>query len=167
MAKGGYRAGAGRPPGIKETRPRRRKKPSGASDQAKIREMLSLGIKAKARMYQELLHRVGRGEKLTVPEMKRMDKIGVELAAAVGDGKPPEAGEVSEILKPLAYMLKIMNDPHEEKELRARMAIASAPYVHPRKGEGAGKKEDKGERARAAGCGKFAASAPPHLKVVK
>lgn len=69
-------------------------------------------------------------------------------------------------LTPLEYMLKVMNDPDEDKNMRARMATAAAPYIHPRKGEGAGKKEDKADRAKAAGSGKFAASKPPVLKVV-
>jgi hypothetical protein len=45
------------------------------------------------------------------------------------------------------------------------MAIAAAPFIHPRKGEG-NAKDEKSERAKAAGAGKFAPSKPP-LKVVK
>ena len=71
------------------------------------------------------------------------------------------------ILDPLTYMLQVMNDPSEDKDLRARMAVSAAPYIHARKGEGAGKKQDKAERAKAAGSGKFAPSRPPSLKVVK
>jgi hypothetical protein len=47
------------------------------------------------------------------------------------------------------------------------MAIAAAPFVHARKGEaGTGKKDEKAERAKAAGEGRFRPSAPPTLKVV-
>ncbi len=76
------------------------------------------------------------------------------------------AEAASENITPLAYMLKVMNDPNEDKNMRARMAAAAAPYVHPRKGEGAGKKDEKEERAKTAGEGRFRASAPPQLKIV-
>ena len=69
-------------------------------------------------------------------------------------------------LTPLEYMLKVMNDPDEDKDLRARMAVSAAPYMHPRKGEGVGKKDEKNEAARRAGQGKFQAGRPP-LSVVK
>jgi phage terminase small subunit len=59
-----------------------------------------------------------------------------------------------------------MNNSSADMEMRARMATAAAPYVHPRKGEGAGKKEDKQDRAKQAGAGKFAPSKPP-LALVK
>jgi phage terminase small subunit len=62
-------------------------------------------------------------------------------------------------------MLRIMRDPNEDKDRRARMAIAAAPFCHARKGEGSGK-EDKAERARVAGAGKFSPSKPP-LSLVK
>lgn len=70
-------------------------------------------------------------------------------------------------MTPLEYMLKVMNDPAEDKEMRARMAIAAAPFVHARATEGKGKKQDREEKAKAAGSGKFAPSTPPKLKVVK
>lgn len=64
---------------------------------------------------------------------------------------------------PLDYMLAVMNDPFVDETRRDRMAIAAAPFVHPKKGD-AGKKEGAAERAQAAGSGKFAASsAPPRL----
>ena len=72
----------------------------------------------------------------------------------------------SENLDPLAYMLKVMNDPNEEASRRDRMAIAAAPFCHARKGEGTGKKEEKDDRAKLAGKGRFAPSQAP-LKVVK
>jgi hypothetical protein len=166
MAKGGYRAGGGRPPGIKETRPRRRKKPSGDSDQAKIREMLSIGINAKARMYQELLQRVGRNENLTITEKKMLLKLGEELSAVVGK-KPPASVTDGKTETPLEFLLRVMNDKNEPGERRERAAIAACPYVHPRRGEaGTGKKEAALERAKIAGAGKFASMHSP-LRVIK
>ena len=70
-------------------------------------------------------------------------------------------------LSPLEYMLQVMNDPLEDGSMRARMATAAAPYCHPRKGEGQGKKADLADRAKAAGSGRFAPSKPPKLERVK
>lgn len=67
---------------------------------------------------------------------------------------------------PLEYMLKVMNDEKEPKERRDRMAIAAAPFCHSRKGEGAGKKDEKAEKAKQAGAGRFAPGRPP-LALVK
>lgn len=161
MARGGFRPGAGRKPGSKDAK--QRKKPE-SSEEAKIRQMLKYNIKAKAKFYQEFLTRVGRGETLSISEKKMMDKLAVELSADLTDDEKVEA--IIENLTPLDYMLKVMNDPKEDKELRARMAQAAAPYMHARKGEGPGKKEDKADRAQKAAAGRFAPSKPP-LKVVK
>jgi len=70
-------------------------------------------------------------------------------------------------MMPLDYMLKVLNDPNEaDKARKDRMAIAAAPFCHARKGEGAGKKEEKADRAKAAAGGKFA-SMGDRLRVVK
>lgn len=61
---------------------------------------------------------------------------------------------------PLEHMLMVMNDINESSARRDRMAIAAAPFVHPRAGE-SGKKEAKAEAAKRAGTGRFAPSAPP------
>ncbi len=87
--------------------------------------------------------------------------------------KPPEvpadiaAEAAAANLTPLEYMLKVMNDTEADKGRRDRMAVAAAPFVHARKGEGAGKKDEKADRAKAAGSGKFKPSEPPKLAVVK
>jgi len=75
------------------------------------------------------------------------------------------AAAASENLTPLEFMLKIMRDPNEDADRRARMAIAAAPFCHARKGEGSGK-EDKAERAKRAGAGVFAPGRPP-IKLIK
>ena len=76
--------------------------------------------------------------------------------------EPTTAG--AENQTPLSYMLRVLNDPRADKELRARMAIAAAPYIHARAGEG--KKNDRADRAKKAGAGKFAQGKPP-FKVVR
>ena len=67
----------------------------------------------------------------------------------------------SENLMPLDYMLKVMNDGNEPKERRDRMAIAAAPFCHARIAEGKGKKQEKDDKAKTAGAGKFAPGRPP------
>jgi phage terminase small subunit len=69
-------------------------------------------------------------------------------------------------MTPMDYMLMVIRDKKIDPVRRDRMAIAAAPFCHPRKGEGQGKKEEKSDRAAKAGAGRFAASAPPVLKVV-
>lgn len=64
-------------------------------------------------------------------------------------------------MTPLDYMLMVMRDEKVESERRDRMAVSAAPYVHSRKGEGLGKKQEKDDKAKAAGGGKFAAGRPP------
>lgn len=84
------------------------------------------------------------------------------------DEAPPSSnlGErlPQENLDPLAYMLRVMNDPGAEPERRDRLAIAAAPFVHPRANETKlGKKEEQAERAKAAGSGRFAPPPPPRM----
>ena len=102
-------------------------------------------------------------------------RIGAGRPKKSGKAKPPEA-QKSDIPEgepgppdnytPLEYMLRVMNNPSETAARRAWAAQSAAPYCHPRKGEGAGKKEEKADRARSAGSGKYAASPPP-LRVIK
>ncbi len=73
----------------------------------------------------------------------------------------PSKDAPGEDLGPLAYMLKVMNDPKAPDDRRDRMAIAAAPFVHARKGIGQGKKAEKAERAKEASTGRFAPSKPP------
>ena len=70
-------------------------------------------------------------------------------------------------MTPLDYMLKVINEEDADKARRDRMAIAAAPFIHSHKDKGQGKKEDREDRAKAAGAGRFAPSAPPILKMVK
>jgi len=79
-------------------------------------------------------------------------------------GQKAEPTTAGETLTPLAFMLQVMNDESEDPDMRARMAIAAAPYIHARAGEG--KKQDKTDKAKAAGKGKYAQGKPP-FKVVR
>ena len=71
-----------------------------------------------------------------------------------------------ENLTPLEYMQRVMNDPSNDTSIRLRAASLAAPFVHSRKGEGGGKKDEREAKAKTAGSGKFAASPPP-LRAVK
>lgn len=157
MGSGGYRPGGGRPKGVRDSKPR--KGTAAQLEAEKIQQMLELGMKAKAKFYQEFLIRVSKGEKLTLAEKNMMDKLAIELASGLKGEKPVEEAEK---LDPLTYMLRVMNDPNEtDKARRDRLAIAAAPYIHPKAGETEGKKDAKMERAKEAGRGKFQAGRPP------
>lgn len=64
-------------------------------------------------------------------------------------------------LSPLEYMLLVMNSDEVDDGRRDRMAVAAAPFVHTKMGEG-GKKEQKDEAAKKV-ASRFAPSAPPKL----
>lgn len=68
-------------------------------------------------------------------------------------------------LKPLDYMLIVMNDEGADAERRDRMAIAAAPYVHSKAADKApGKKEQQLEAAKdVAENSKYATPAPPGM----
>jgi hypothetical protein len=151
MGRGGYRAGAGRKPGSK-------KGAEISEETQQIRDMLALKTKAKAKLFNDLLAKIKSGGKVTISEKKLMDVLAVELAAEVNGDKPLENPER---LEPLDYMLGVMNDSTADKDRRDRMAIASAPFVHPRIAEGKGKKQEKDEKAAAAAKGRFSAGKPP------
>lgn len=97
-------------------------------------------------------------------------KKGTPRSPKKPDAKRPEQPQTDAALPldpksaPLGYMLAVMNDMTIDAGRRDRMAVAAAPYLHPKAGE-AGKKEAKAEAAKKAGAGKFAPAAPPRLVV--
>lgn len=101
------------------------------------------------------------------PGAGRKKKTGAEAvdAAVVSaqkqgvDVAPRGAGDMT----PLEYMLSVMNDSTVPSDRRDRMAIAAAPFVHKRAGEG-GKKEEREDAARKAFGGKFSPQQAPHLR---
>jgi hypothetical protein len=71
----------------------------------------------------------------------------IEKARAEG-----RAEIASDALMPLDYMLAIIRDPNATQLRRDRMAIAAAPYCHPRMADTAkGKKDQQAEAAATAG----------------
>ena len=100
-------------------------------------------------------YRIGAGRpKGSKSKNKKKADINIETAAALED------------MTPLDYMLKIMRDPNQDDNRRDKMAGLAAPFVHARKGEGAGKKETQAERALKAGKGRFGAGRAP-LSLIK
>ena len=65
---------------------------------------------------------------------------------------------------PLDFLLSVMRNPNVEEKLRIDAAKTAAQYCHLKKGDG-GIKEEKAEKAKKAGAGKFGAAAPPKLIV--
>lgn len=80
-------------------------------------------------------------------------------AEAPGALPPPAAADGEQT--PLEYMLAEMRNPMTPPDRRDRLAVAAAPYVHKKLGEGGAKVP----RTPKEGGGKFAASPMP-LKLV-
>lgn len=91
--------------------------------------------------------------KIAPPEEVSAVAFVPKLLAAMDAGK-----------KPLDYMLGVMNDESAEDDRRDKMAMAAAPYIHAKRGEG-GKKEERQAAGQKASSGKFAASEAPKLVV--
>jgi len=167
MASGGYRPGAGRKKGTKDSKPRKGSKKKPAKEQAtqtekdKIREILAFSVKAKAKMYQEFLMRVSKGESMSIMEKKMMDKLGMELEAEVKDEEEAKARPKLEDLEADEYLRAVWNDPGIETSLRIRAA-----EIVVRSGPAMGKKDELNERARSAAAGRFGSGRAP-LALIK
>jgi len=83
---------------------------------------------------------------------------------------PPDVSRdaAAEGMSPLDYMLNVMRTANADPARRDRMAIAAAPFVHPRREPvGEGKREKAAMEAKdAVGRGKFSAAPPPKLAAV-
>ena len=102
--------------------------------------------------------RPGAGRKKALVKAEpRPAKVATTLEAPVGD-------VVVTAKTPLQYMLDVMNDAVADERLRSQMAVAAAPYMHAKKGEG-GKKDEQADKAKQAAGGRFKPAAPP-LKLV-
>ena len=88
--------------------------------------------------------------------------------ARQGAGRKPQPKEEKLTIatngaqSPLEFLLSVMNDNEIEDRLRIDAAKTAAQYCHLKKGDG-GIKDEQQEKAKAAGAGKFGASAPPRL----
>lgn len=66
----------------------------------------------------------------------------IHIRTAIREAKHAEGG-----ILPLEYMLKVLRDVNEEPERRDAMAIAAAPYVHPKLTSVEAKVEIRGHEA--------------------
>jgi phage terminase small subunit len=153
MSRGGYRPGAGRKKGSKDVKIA---KPENIIFLAKAEEF--------AQFYKGVLDRTAAGKKPSADERQKMAQLAAELSKTYTSG-----GEDKKLddYMPLDFMLRVMNDPALDMEMRVRAASLVAPYIHAKVGEGkGGKKEEKSEKAKQAGAGRFAPGRPP-LALVK
>src|SRR4051812_12374510 len=112
-------------------------------------------------------YKAGGGRPRQANTRRSLMEKGRQAMAAV---EAPEASDETSApaqhanLDPLAYMLRVMNDPGAEPERRDRVAIAAPPFMHSRAtGVAKGKKELQAERAKAAASGRFTPPPPPKL----
>ncbi len=160
--RGGYRPGAGRKKGPPKPP---KEKSQAAIDREQIRALLATGTKARAKIYQDYLVRISKGDPLTMPEKQLMVKLGAELAAEVKEDVNVEGYNPADA-KSRDYLERLLADPGTDQETKIRIANILLPYQYPRLSDGIGKKDEKEDRARIAGEGRFKSSAPPILKVV-
>jgi hypothetical protein len=70
-------------------------------------------------------------------------------------------------ITPLEYMLAVMNDPNADELRRDKMAIAAAPFMHPRVADNRyGKKDEERDRAAERGESEKYATPPAPPKLV-
>jgi len=157
--RGGYRPGSGRPHGAKDSKPRKgSKKTKVSNEKEQIQALLTLGMKAKAKTYQDFLFRISKNETLTTAEKQLMVKIGAELEAEMKETSKPDIENLDPQDKDAYDFLRgVWNDPTVEISLRIR----AAEIVFRNDGEKKGKKDEKADKAKQAGAGKFAAGRPP------
>lgn len=77
------------------------------------------------------------------------------------EGAPQDA-EAPDMLR---FLQDVALGRIEANATQVRAAVAAVQYTHTKRGDG-GKREEEAERARRAGSGRFAAAAPPPLKLV-
>ena len=172
MSSGGYRPGAGRKPGSKDKKPRGKTPkatqplPLIQADKDKINALLAIDLETreKAKAYSDLLTRASKGESLTAAGKREMASLREELRKRLSDGESedltldePDAKE---------FLEKLLLSKDVDQKTKIQIANILLPFQHSRKGEGLGKKDEQAGRAKAAGAGKFSASAPPKLSVV-
>jgi hypothetical protein len=179
--RGGYRPGAGRPKGAADKKKRKKrsdakkvtkkqkskKRPENKQEpelNERIKKLLESGTNAKAKAFRDLVNKLAMGQQLTASETKTMVMLEKELTILTEQESGVSNDEMGD-MTPLEYMLKVINDPSADQERRDKLAIAAAPFFHDKPGA-KGKKQEREERAKSAGKGKFKQGKSP-LKLVK
>lgn len=150
MSRGGYRPGAGRKKGSKKTK-------ESSVFLSKAGEF--------AKFYKGLLDRSSQGKKPTDSEKQTMNKLASELTKNYepgGENKPVNISTADA----KTYLEELLISVWVDQKSKIQIANILMPYQHTRKGEGAGKKEEKADRAASAGKGRYQTGRPP-IKLVK
>lgn len=96
-------------------------------------------------------------------------KPGKSGGARSGAGRPPKQQEEKLTIAtngnqtPLEFLLSVMNDNEIDDKLRLDAAKTAAQYVHQKKGESNGKKDDAADKLKSASAGRYAARSGPRL----
>ena len=98
------------------------------------------------------------------PKKAKPDQSAQMAAAFVESMKVAAADVQAEHGTPLAFLLAVMRGDVIPAPEQLKAAIAAAPFVHLKQGEG-GKKDQRADKAKQASQGKFASAAPPRLVV--
>lgn len=80
--------------------------------------------------------------------------------ARPGAGRKPKPPHVTTERDPLEFLIGVMTGEIGANAAQVKAAIAAAPYLHQKHGEG-GKKDRAADAAKKAAGGKFAPAAPP------
>ena len=157
MTAGGYRPNSGPMPGTKY-RPRANKKEKllripkkrGRPPKAKVNIEASI-VKA------DIIKKAKKAVDIVEPVVSTPILEATTLLTSLAPADIENAAAAVN-LTPLDYLLSVMNNPTEDKNIRIRVAGMIAPFIHPKPGERTGKKEIKEDRAKSAGQGKFSPS---------
>ena len=152
MARGGFRPGAGR------------KKGSGKKTEVKNLPLLAKAEEIAA-FYSGLMEKARSGQKMTPDDRKQLNVLLQDMTLIHGGVEVAPVTEADETKDAKEYLEKLLVS-NIDKKTKIQVANILLPFQHPRLGEGKGKKEDKEDRAKRAGAGKFAAGKPP-LALVK
>lgn len=166
MAQGGYRPSAGRPRLTDEEKARRAElRKAGLLPPGRITKKMAARMAAEAAAKAVAAKPVKKSS--AKKPAAKMLPAAPDVAAVAPEVPGDVVAEAAEAdMDPLTYMLTVMRDRGADPIRRDRMAIAAAPFVHPRKEPvGQGKKEAVADAAKAAASGKFRPAAPP-LKLV-
>lgn len=86
--------------------------------------------------------------------------------ARPGAGRKPKPPCVTGERDPLEFLIGVMTGEIPANAAQVKAAIAAAPYVHQKRGEG-GKKDAAADKAKKASGGKFAASKAPNVVMLR
>lgn len=86
--------------------------------------------------------------------------------ARPGAGRKPKPPHVTTERDPLEFLIGVMTGEIGANAAQVKAAIAAAPYLHQKHGEG-GKKDRAADAAKKAAGGKFATSRPPNVVTLR